>query len=52
MLVNPFQLIVAKAQVIQGLHVLFDLLRTALHNQYGRHAFILQQPAQRICAIV
>ena len=43
--VNPHQFIFAKAQVIQRLNVLFQLLRAARANQYRRYTLIFQQPA-------
>lgn len=44
-LVNPRQFIFAKAQVIQRLNVLFQLLRAARANQHRRYTLIFQQPA-------
>ena len=45
MLINLRQLLGAKCQIIQRLHVLLKLLRAAGTNQYRRHAIIFQQPA-------
>ena len=45
MLINLRQLLGAKCQIIQRLHVLLKLLCTAGTNQYRRHAIIFQQPA-------